>query len=284
MDKALQGFDSNLSSAFKGYAGMVFNSTIRDTLRQRHEVDICSAWGLLRKVSHKRLRESLSAAGLISEQIEVHITAWNYFKIHYVPAPGNSGRQLEKPNRETLLRITADFNSGSLSKESPETIEKLLLNASTSIRKYLYPSISSINAPTGNDGSTEWLDNLPDNSQDSLLTQLINEEETIERKSQHLEISQVLVAAIAKLETQAQQILQLYYSQGLTQQQIASSLDIKQYTISRRLTKSKEMLLKSLAKWSQEQLHIPISSDLLKSSSDLIEEWLQVHYQDENLG
>ncbi|MEM7554717.1 MAG: sigma-70 family RNA polymerase sigma factor [Cyanobacteria bacterium P01_A01_bin.84] len=279
VDKVLQSFNHHQSSALKSYAGMVFHSTIRDTLRQRHEIDICSAWGLLRKVSQKRLSESLNTVGLGNDDVKAYITVWNCFKIHYVPNPGNSGRQLPKPDKETLEKITAAYNSQSSSKEIPATIEKWLLESSKAIRQYLYPSITSINAPAGNDSSTEWLDNLPDNSQDSLLTELIQEEEKLERKSQQSEVSQVLMSAINKLETQAREILQLYYAQGFTQQQIASSLEIKQYTISRRLTKSKELLLKSLAKWSQERLHIPITSDVLKNSSDVIEEWLQIYYQ-----
>ena len=279
MDKVLQSFDSSVGSAFKSYAAMVFNSAIRDTLRQRHEVDICSAWGLLRKVSHKRLRESLSTAGLSENDIQMAIAVWNCFKIYYVPTPGKSSRQLQKPDKETFDKITAAFNTQSSSSKSPEDLEKILLNSSKSVRQYLYPTITSINAPTGNDSSTEWLDNLPDNAQDSLLNEMIAQEEQIERKSQQSEINQVLNTAIASLETQSQQILDLYYGQGFTQQQIASSLEIKQYTISRRLTKAKEKLLKSLVKWSQEKMHISISPDLLKSSADSIEEWLHIHYQ-----
>lgn len=86
------------------------------------------------------------------------------------------------------------------------------------------------------------------------------------------------MTAIAQLEPEAQQIVQLYYAQGLNQDKIAKQLEMKQYTVSRRLTKARENLLKSLANWSQETLHISITPDLLKSMSTLMEEWLQSYY------
>ena len=108
---------------------------------------------------------------------------------------------------------------------------------------------------------------------------MIDKEEEENRKYQQSEVSGVLKAAIEGLNQQTQEILVLYYSQGLTQQQIAQELQIKQYTISRRLTKAKEVLIRSLSQWSQENLHISVNSDLLKTNSTVIEEWLEQHYQ-----
>ena len=89
----------------------------------------------------------------------------------------------------------------------------------------------------------------------------------------------MLVAAITLLEPQAQEILQLYYVKGLTQQEIAKQQQIQQYTVSRRLTKARELLLRSLAKWSEDTLHISVTSDILKSCSAMMEEWLQDYYK-----
>jgi hypothetical protein len=60
---------------------------------------------------------------------------------------------------------------------------------------------------------------------------------------------------------------------------MATRLNIKQYTISRRLTKAKEQLLKSLANWSQTTLHISLTPALLQTMSAVLEDWLQTHYQ-----
>jgi len=95
-------------------------------------------------------------------------------------------------------------------------------------RSYLYPTLSSINTPKPGE-SEEWLDNLPQ-LQGNHLTNLITTEEEQTRQSQQAQINDVLVAALAKLDTETKQLLQLYYSQGLTQQQIALQLQI-QYTV-----------------------------------------------------
>ncbi|NJO53383.1 MAG: hypothetical protein HC840_32720 [Leptolyngbyaceae cyanobacterium RM2_2_4] len=73
-------------------------------------------------------------------------------------------------------------------------------------------------------------------------------------------------------------LLALYYGQQLTQQQIAQQLEIKQYTVSRRLSSTKEILLKAIAQWSQETLHISLTSPAVQQMSLVLEEWLQVQY------
>jgi DNA-binding transcriptional regulator LsrR (DeoR family) len=65
----------------------------------------------------------------------------------------------------------------------------------------------------------------------------------------------------------------------LTQQQIAQQLGVKQYTVSRQLTKIKKTLLMELAQWSQKTLHIPVQSDVIDSMSNSLEEWLIAHYR-----
>ena len=288
IDKVLKGFNPERSSGFKAYAKAIFNSAIRDTLRQRHEVDICSTWGLLRKVSQKRLSESLINSGLSPEVVNNYVMAWNSFRKLYVPQPGKSTRQLQKPDPATLKAIAEDYNSQvkslqiktsqTQSQINPQTLENWLVKSAVSVRNYLYPNITSANTPTGEGDTTEYLDYIPD-ERDLFISQMIDQEEEENRKSQQSEVSGVLKAAIEGLNQQTQEILVLYYSQGLTQQQIAQELQIKQYTISRRLTKAKEVLIRSLSQWSQENLHISVNSDLLKTNSTVIEEWLAQHYQ-----
>lgn len=74
-------------------------------------------------------------------------------------------------------------------------------------------------------------------------------------------------------------LLHLYYQESLTQQQIAQTLQTKQYTVSRRLTKARETLLKTLVQWSQTMANAPLTADTLQQISLLLEEWLksQVH-------
>ncbi|NJR14597.1 MAG: sigma-70 family RNA polymerase sigma factor [Calothrix sp. CSU_2_0] len=281
-DRILKGFNPNQGFVLKNYASAIFGTVIRETLRQRHEVDICSTWGILRKISQKRLLESLENAGLSKDTITSYVAAWNWFKLIYVPNQASTSRQLSRPDDGTWEAITKAYNSQIIGQNlSPATcqgIESWMQVCAKAARNYLYPSITSINAPTGSDDAYEFVDNIPSNEQDSLLTEIIAAEEQETRISQLTQMNQILIDAVNQLDAEAQAILKLYYTQGFTQQQIAKELQIQQYTISRRMAKVRDTLLKILAKWSQEKLHISMTSDILKSTNAVMEEWLQSYY------
>ena len=280
-DKVLNGFNLNSGFRLKNYASATFGSIIRDTLRQRHEVDICSVWGLLRKTSQKRLIESLQESGLPKDTIVAYIVVWNGFKTFYAPTQASSTRQLPRPDDKTWSAIAQFYTKQTNSAIDNQTIEAWLLNCAKAIRKYLYPSVISINAPAGDDNSFEWVDNLSAKEHESLLNEIIATEEEQTQLSQQSEINAVLLSTITQLEPEIQQILQLYYAEGLTQQQIAKQLEVKQYTVSRRLSKTKEKLLRTYAKWSEEKLHISLTSDILKNTNTVMEEWLQNYYSEQ---
>ena len=73
LDKILKGFNAEQGFDLKNYAIAAFSSLIRDQLRQRKEVDICTDWSLLRKVSQKRLVAALQAQGLTQAEIERYL-------------------------------------------------------------------------------------------------------------------------------------------------------------------------------------------------------------------
>lgn len=278
VDKILKGFNPNSGSRLKNYASTVFGAAIRETFRQRHEIDICTDWGLLRKISKKRLEESLQAESLPKDKIVAYMSVWNCFKLLYVPSQAHSSRQLSKPDNQTWEAIAKAYNSQTHQQVNPQMLEAWLLACAKAVRRYLYPNVASFNAPINSEDSGEWLDNIPADELDSPLAYTIAQEEQQLRVSQQSEIHNVLREALTQLDPQAREILQLYYAQGLTQQQIAKQLQVQQYTVSRRLTKTRETLLKSLANWSQEHLHISITPDILKTTSAVMEEWLQFYY------
>jgi RNA polymerase sigma factor (sigma-70 family) len=280
IDRILKGFNPNQGFILKNYASTAFSSIIRETLRQRHEIDICSTWGMLRKTSQKRLVESLEGVGLSKETITNYTNAWNCYQLIYVPSQTNTSRKLQRPDDKIWNAITKAYNAQAPTKISAQTLETWMQNCAKAIRNFLYPTVTSINTPTGSDDTYEIIDNIA-SSEDSLLTDIIALEDNLTRTCQLSEINQVLTEAISKLDPEAQQILTLYYTQGLTQQQIAKKLEIPQYTISRRLNKIRENLLKVLATWSQEKLHISITSDILKSTNSVMEQWLQSYYSAE---
>lgn len=286
LDRVLRGFNAEQGFNLKNYASAVFANGIRETLRQRQEIDICTPWALLRKLSQKRLVESLQMAGLNSDAIARRVLAWKGFKTLYVPTIGVNTRQLSKPDLATWEAIAAYYNQERNRQLSPgsqegdrETLEKWLLDSAKAARSYLYPSFTSIDTPIPGQEAGELGDYLPATQSESLLADIIVREEEQTKRSQQEEINRVLTAALDGMDEFARQLLQLYYEQQLTQQQIAKHLDTKQYTISRRLTKIRQSLLLTLCQWSQENLHISLTSDVIDRISTLLEEWLTSYYR-----
>jgi len=296
--KVLKGFDSQQGFNFKIYASATLNSLIRENLRQRQAVDICTDWALLRKLSQKRLTEALRSAGVTESAIASYVLAWTGFKLLYIPQQATATRKLSKPEPETWEAIARYYNAERSSlvgsgaglgagsgaglgagSATSAAVEKWLMSCAKAARAYLFPNVISINTPKPGQDSGEFLDDLSETAKtESLLTELIAEEEAEIRKAWRSQLGEVLDSGIRQLEPELQELLKLYYAGEFTQQQIAARLEMKQYTISRRLTKAREALLKALAAWGEAKLHIPPTSDRLKSMSAALEEWLMGQY------
>jgi RNA polymerase sigma factor (sigma-70 family) len=278
----LRGYNPNQGASLKAYASLVLGNTLRDTLRQRREAGSRTDWGLLRKLSKKQLVESLEAAGFSAVTIASYLLAWTCFKTFCAPSETPATRQLSKPDQATWVAVAQLYNSQRLRQlpptvpeVHPKQLERWLQDCAKQSRAYLYPAITSLNVNKSELGSGELLDDLPDRAGASPFTDLMIQEELQERQTQQTQINAALTVALEKLDPDVQTLLELYYSQRLTQQQIASQLTIKQYTVSRRLNSAKETLLLALAKWSQEMLLISLTSTALRDMSLVLEEWLQ---------
>lgn len=275
LPKVLKGYRAEQGASLKTYAFLSFSNTIRDRLRHQQECSCRTDWGLLRKVSQKCLTESLKAAGLTNEMIDRYRLAWIGFKRFYLPNT-TALRQLAAPDAETWRAIADFYNCQQLATVDPTTIEDWLRGCVKTIRAYLSPPITSLNVQKFEDGTGDVQDDLPDLT-DAPLEVLISQEELRSRQEQKAQIEQILMTALETLDPEHQMLLKLYYQRGMTQQQIAQQLDMKQYTISRRLSKVKETLLKAIAHWSQTTLHISLTSPAVQQMSLVLEEWLQAH-------
>ncbi|MDZ8088934.1 MAG: sigma-70 family RNA polymerase sigma factor [Nostoc sp. DedQUE12b] len=283
INKILKTFNPQYSSHLKAYAELVFESIIKDALRLHREADICSDWALLHKLSRKRLVQSLQNAGFNAESIESYVLAWECFKELYT-GDNIKIRQLTKPDARTWEAISNLYNAERFSRlSSPtaavnqQTIETWVLSAAKAARTFLYPKFVSADAPLKEDEGN-LLDILPVDLQTSLLTEIIEQEEAANMRSQQAQLNQILSQAIAALDAESQKVLQAYYVQQLTQQEIAAQLEIKQYTVSRRLSSIKKSLLLTLTQWSQNTLHISPKSDVVDAINTSLEEWLKVQY------
>jgi RNA polymerase sigma factor (sigma-70 family) len=285
VEKVLKGYKPDAGFKLNSYASAVFSSELKEMLRQQGEIDICTNWRLLRKITQKRLVEALQNAGQGAETIERYVFAWKCFLEQYVPQQASGTRKLPKPEPATWEAIAKQFNSVRHSrlshpgKESnAESIEKWMIESAKAARNYMYPSVDSINQQQGSDpDSREIQDTLPGKAE-TALEHIIALEEERDRTIQQSQIHDVLVAAIAELETELKTILELYYREGQTQQEIAKQLDIQQFTISRRLKKAREKLLVKLATWCRETLHISLNSTVLDYISTVMEEWLKTYF------
>lgn len=281
----LKGFDPNRGADLKTFASVAFPRVLKDILRQRQEANLCTDLALLRRVSKKRLVEALKQAGLAETAIAQYRLAWVCFNA-ITAQPQSEPPPLASGDRDVWIAVSTLYNAErrtqldpSTPACSPDTIERWLNQCAIWVRAYLYPPVESLNASKpGLESDHEMQDTLADPAQDSLLTALVMQEEQQERLQQRSDLRSQIVAAIANLDAQSQELLRLYYQQGLTQQQIMQQMQMSQATVSRRLTKAREAVLMALVQWSQAVLNNPATPDLIRDTSAALEEWLGVHY------
>ncbi|WP_413173775.1 sigma-70 family RNA polymerase sigma factor [Anabaena azotica] len=281
IDKILKNFNPDYGTNLKSYARYAFERCLIDSLRQTKEADICTDWALLHKISRKRFINALENAGFSSQIINNYVLAWECFKELYT-SNSTTIRQLGKPNLTMWQAITELYNRQSLSQLTPEKIEEWLSNGAQAVRVFLYPKFISVDAPIDGQESDNLLDKLPADLVSSLLTEIITQEEIATRQKQKAQLKQVLMDSLAALDIPSQKLLQAYYQQKLTQQQIAEQLDLKQYQVSRRLASIKRSLLTTLAQRSIVSLHISPTPVVLDAISKNLEEWLNNYYSHTN--
>ncbi len=279
-DQVLQGFRSDQGTSLESYAATVFARAINVSLRQLGIADVCSDWGLLRKVSQKLLVETLAHAGHEQTAITRYIALWSCFKEIYTPTQPTATRQLPQPEPAVWQAISDVYNREHLQPNEPmctgDNAERWIIASAKAARSYLYPATRSLDQPKP--GQDETPLDLADPDTYPLLDTLILAEAQQERIVHLQQFHTVLYKALSTLNQEALRILRLYYHQGLPQQNIAQQLAIKQYTVSRRLTRSREKLLKILIDWSREHLHISLNLEQLDTMHEILEDWLR-HYQ-----
>lgn len=285
-DKVLKGFKPQMGFSLKNYGSAIFSSELKELLRQEQEIDICTNWRLLRKITQKRLVESLENIGMNSKIAERYVLAWKCYQTLYAPTQRTGTRKLQKPSLQTWEAIAELYNSQRSQQLPPNTpecnaeiIEKWMVASAKAVRTYFYPKPTSLNVTRGDgESSRELIDDLPGHQQEPLISQIVIQEEELQRQVLRDRISNVLVEAIQELDEESKKIIELYYGDELNQQQIAKKLGIKQYNISRRLSKAREVLLCKLATYCKESLHISLNPPVLDYISTLMKEWLKFKF------
>jgi RNA polymerase sigma factor (sigma-70 family) len=281
--RVLQHFSPDRGSSLKSYSSLVLGNILKDMLRQRQTADICSDWSLLRKVSKKRVKDVLSSTGVVEPEAAQYQFAWVCFQTLYVPS--DDGGALPQPDAQLWNAIANLYNSRRLGQLTvagnsltAEQIESRLHKLSRWIRAYLYPDVGSLNRPKPGQEVGELQDDLSDSDSQDLLDRAIEQEETAQRSTQKGQLQQVLTDALTKLEPELQEFLRLFYQQKLSQQELASHLQLSQPTVSRRMKKAEEKMLGAILDWRQSQLNQFPDPNELKSISNALREWLMMYY------
>jgi RNA polymerase sigma factor (sigma-70 family) len=284
LHKVLAGFSADRGSSLKTYASLVLTNTLKDNLRQRQVVDICSDWALLRKWSKKRITEVLDRLGMTEAEIAQYQLAWFCFKTLYTPND-SAGEKSAPPNAAHWQEIANFYNAQRLNELvepsanlTPNQIEAKMDKLARWLRDYLYPAVNSLNRPKPGEEMGEFQDDLSNDCGATLLDITIEQEELDQRSSQQLQMQNMLTNGLQNLLPELQEILQLFYQQQLSQQELASHLKLSQPTVSRRLKKAEESLLQSLLTWSEAQLNQFPDPNRLKSISITLREWLTEYY------
>jgi RNA polymerase sigma factor (sigma-70 family) len=282
IEKVLKNFDTTKSSGLKEYFLMAIRSRIRDILRQRNEADLCSDWGLLRKISKKVLEKALENAGFKTTEIAQYCLAWKCFNELYLAKQPTKTRQLPQPSPQ-LWQAIANLYNDSVSMLGddipPCTVEKIKLwlkRIAANVRSYKFPVVESLDTFSSEDDGNQTLTNILPSDENSPIIDMIAAEDFQIRQNQIYRIHEVLSAALQALDTQSKTILRLYYYEKLTQQQIVQQLEVSQSMVSRKLSKGRKSLLEALFEWSQ-SLNIFVNPNQMKDMSDALEEWLQNH-------
>lgn len=279
VEKILFDFNPRKSSNLKAYAMMAIKSRLRDTLRQRKEIDPCSSWALLRKVSKKLYVEALENAGFKPSAIAQYRLAWICFKELYVQNQPGGTKALPEPTPQLWQAIANLYNDSRHQLTQPaekctvQEIQNWLDRSVAYVRAYLFPTVKSLNTFKP-DSDTDASIDLPDPNSASAIADLIASEQWKQRQNEISQMFDVLSKTLKALDVKSLDVLKLYYQEELTQQQIMQKLGMSQPTVSRKLVKGREFLLKALINWSKEK-NISVNSNQIKDMSIALEEWLR---------
>jgi RNA polymerase sigma factor (sigma-70 family) len=278
--RVLKSFNPDRNSNLKSYAKLVLSSALKDLLRQRKATDVCSDWSLLRKVAKKRVGEVLLQQGIGEPEAEWYRFAWFCFTTVYIP-PDRNSQALPPPDPSVWSQIVELYNTKRRDRlVSPgevltvAQVELQMTKLAKWIRVYLYPPIDSLNRNKLEPGTGEIQDDLTDARGESLLDVAIEQEEIDRRTSQQSELTAVLDRAIANLSSEHREILQLFYRDGLSQQELVARLHTSQSTISRRIRAAEAQLLAALLAWIESDLHRLPDPNELKDISVNLRAWL----------
>jgi RNA polymerase sigma factor (sigma-70 family) len=273
--RLLHCFKPEYNASLKKYAELGFENSLKDWLRLQHQVEICSDWTLLHRMSRRRLHNALTQAGWDTTSIAQYSLAWDcYQELAQVKPQG-------RPTDDIWTAIAQAYNHDRLTQVGPgtaiataEQLEQWLLTCAKCVRQFLKPTILSADAPFSDESSTHPLDIIAD-PQASPMEQWITREQETARSQQHQQFQTILMEAIGSLSETHQNLLQDYYRDCMTQSDIAKKLGIQQYQVSRQLERVRRSILKKIIVWVQKNLHTSPTPSVVESMGHSLDVWLK---------
>jgi RNA polymerase sigma factor (sigma-70 family) len=262
-------------SPIKTYLHWFLRQAIVSEVRQSQEMERLSDWRLLRKSSKKSRKIALEKAGIKEPKLSNYLLVWQGFLEVYAPIIGRKNQPLPAPNNEQLQAIAQfcreqKFPHSARAFTVPE-IEKVLQICVNVLRQTSKITFESLNR------------DRPDlefeMANQSEPQEFYLEAETADYE-QHEQVKSELAGAIASLPPDAKKMLILEHGlTGFKQSYIGKEFDLKQYEVSRHLTRYKRLLLEVLVQWSQAQANLKVSVEAIDSLRIQLDEWLNSYCQ-----
>lgn len=243
-------------SSFKTYAKLKLETHILEIIHFNHEIEKYSAIGLLRKISKKKLQESLLTQGISAENLDKYLLALNILKLFHKPKKATGNKSLSWLTEDDLIFLVKKYNQKS--NQAPIThqdLELILLFCVDAIRRYAKPEFTSIE------------ELKQDLSSDIIADDLWETESNLTEWEQ---VKSIIIAEYSQFEDKVKNIFDLIFGLNYNQTDVAKFLDYQPYQVSRLVSRHKEKLLTEVAK----KLRVNLTKQELKDKAESLNDWL----------
>lgn len=281
-DKLILDFNPQLNPDLEKHAFHLLKWRITDTLRERHKTWGYTTWGLLLHRSKTCVKKALIRHGISGDLLANCLLAWECYVETYKITKNKRDGSIQQPTDDDWLKIVVAYNSVSDLQKDIVELKTWISYCCKAVSIYISLPSTSGSTPI-EDGNKDLESSLKDESQLELLE--LDSHLSVDYQQLHQKICFWLEAELerldivkARLNPNAQQMLELYYRQGIKQTDIAQQLGINQATVARNLHKIKELLTNQFLKWTLDNLDISLKSNDIELTSKALETWMQYYY------
>jgi len=252
------------SASVKTYAHFPLRTAILDRVHLAKDLEGDSHTGALRKLTKKKLQETLQKAKIKDPKFSKCLLAWQCFKEIYAPTKIAGNRQLQPPDESQLKAIAELYNQRCEVERSPidgQEIQSLLATIIIAVR-----ALSNIRHVS-----------LEDCVNEAAFVSAHPLDDFDSPSEEQKQVNSVLSQAFATLSTDLQKMLQLSYGLDFRQEDLGNLFKKDQPQISRQSNDGVNLLCDRLTYWSQEHWGMTINSSNLAENAKQIKMWLKAY-------